>query len=470
MSRLFSDQPGDDGLPGAERRLAVLVLIIGTLMAVLDGSIVNIALPTIADELHASASTTIWVANAFRLISAMGLISFAALGDVIGYRGVYLFGLVVFTLASLGCALCDAMVPLIALRGLQGFGAAATLSVGPALYRTIFPKRLLGSAIGLSALVVASGMAAGPSIGGGILAVLGWPWLFAINVPLGLISYLIARHALPREGGRGGRFDIVGAVLSSISLGALVLAVDGLSGQGASAWAAPLFTLSVVAGVLFIVWQRRVAHPLLPLDIFRSRRFSMAALTSFTAFTAQGITFIALPFLFQSIQGYSPLMSALLFSPWPIIVIAAGPIAGRLSDRFNPTPISTVGLVVFMLGMVSLALLGPAASVADIVWRTALCGLGYGFFQAPNNHELLGSVPRERSGSASGILASARTFGQSLGAAFVAIVLARAAEQLAPGAVAMTVAPVHLALWIGVGIGLSAIGISAARISMHRAG
>ena len=464
MSRLFTDEPGDDGLPGAERRLAVVVLITGTLMAVLDGSIVNVALPSIATELKASAATTIWVANAFRLINAMGLVSFAALGDVIGYRRVYLFGLYIFTLASLGCALSHQLGMLIAMRSLQGFGAASMLSVGPALYRNIFPMRLLGSALGLSALVVASGMAAGPSIGGGILAVLDWPWLFAFNVPLGLVTIALGHRALPRHNGRGGRFDYAGAVLSAVALGSFVLAVDGLSGRGADHWAGPLFALSLGSGLLFILWQKRTALPLLPLDIFNSRRFSVAALTSLTAFTAQGISFIVLPFLFQSIQGYTPFQSGLLFTPWPIIIIAAGPVAGRLSDRINPAIISTAGLVLFCLGMAALARLGPVASVTDILWRTALCGVGYGFFQAPNNRELLGNVPRERSGSASGILGSARTFGQSLGAALVAIVLAGAAGPLSAQQAATSIGAVHLTLWIGFAIALGAIVMSLTRI------
>lgn len=468
MSRLFTDESGDDGLPGVERRIAVVVLIIGTLMAVLDGSIVNVALPTIATELKAPASTTIWVANAFRLVNAMGLISFAALGDRLGYRQVYLFGLSVFTLASLGCTLSHDLTQLIATRGLQGFGAAAMLSVGPALYRHIFPMRLLGSALGLSALVVASGMAAGPSIGGGILAVLDWPWLFAFNVPLGLLTFALARHALPREPGRGGPFDYAGAALSAIALGGFVLAVDGLSGSGERSWVAPLFALSLAAGLAFVLWQKRHPQPLLPLDIFASRRFTMAAITSFTAFTAQGITFITLPFLFQSIQQYSPFMSAMLFTPWPLVIIAAGPVAGRLSDRINPAIISTAGLVVFSLGLVSLTRLGPAGSVPDILWRTGLCGLGYGFFQAPNNRELLGNVPRERSGGASGILASARTFGQSLGAALVAIVLAGAAGQLSVKGAPPAIGPVHTALWTGCIIGVAAILLSAARIQKLR--
>ena len=464
MSRLFSDEPDDEGLPGTERRIAVAVLIIGTLMAVLDGSIVNIALPTIARDLHAPASTTIWVANSFRLINAMGLLSFAALGDVIGYRRVYILGLAVFTGSSLGCALAHVMAPLIAMRGLQGFGAAAMLSVGPALYRNIFPVRLLGAALGLSSLVVASGMAAGPSIGGGILAVLSWPWLFAFNVPLGLVALFLAAKALPMQKGSGGRFDIAGAMLSAVALGCFVLAVDGLSGRGQIAGPGILFAASAVAAMVFLAWQYRNPRPLVPLDIFRSRRFSVAATTSFLAFTAQGLVFITLPFLFQSIQGYSPFMSAVLFTPWPLIIIGIGPRAGRLSDRANPALISTVGLAIFCLGLASLAMLGAHAAIPDILWRTALCGLGYGCFQPPNNHELLGSVARERSGTASGVLASARTFGQSVGAALVAIVLAGEAARLTPATASSAIVPVDLALWIGCGIAATAVAVSAARI------
>jgi len=462
VSRLFNDEPGDDGLPGNERRLAVVVLIIGTLMAVLDGSIVNIALPTIARDFHASDSVTIWVANAFRLINAMGLLSFAALGDVVGYRRVYLFGLALFTPASLGCALSHNMATLIGMRGLQGFGAAAMLSVGPALYRNVFPARLLGSALGLSALVVASGMAAGPSIGGGMLALLGWPWLFALNVPLGIVAIYLARKALPRGTGRGGRFDITGALLSAVALGCFVMAMDGLSRQGRSAGSSILFAASAVSGILFVVWQTKAPKPLVPLAIFKVRRFSLAAMTSFLAFTAQGLAFITVPFLFQSVQGYSALMSAVLFTPWPVTIIGAGPIAGRLSDRINPGLISTAGLLVFISGLASVALLGPVATVPDILWRTALCGLGYGFFQAPNNVELLGSVDKARSGTASGVLASARTFGQSVGAAVVSTVLAE--QAIRAGHANAGIVPVHVALWIGCGVAAGAAAVSAARI------
>ncbi len=160
-------------------------------------------------------------------------------------------------------------------------------------------------------------------------------------------------------------------------------------------------------------------------------------------------------------QGYSPLQSAVLFTPWPLAIAVAGPLAGRFSDRVNPALISTLGLCVFIFGLIGVALLGAQASMADILWRTGLCGLGYGFFQAPNNVELLGSVARERSGVASGVLASARTFGQSVGAAVVALMLA----QLGGAMHATTdILPVRAALWIGVAIAVCALALSVSRI------
>ncbi|WP_198034190.1 MFS transporter [Acidihalobacter ferrooxydans] len=218
---------------------------------------------------------------------------------------------------------------------------------------------------------------------------------------------------------------------------------------------------SVVSGVVFVWWQRRCAQPLVALEIFRAPRFSRAALTSLAAFIAQGIAFISLPFLFQSVQSYSPLQAALLFTPWPLAIVVAGPLAGRFSDRINPALISSVGLSVFILGMLSVALLGPQASMLDIFWRTGLCGLGYGFFQAPNNLEMLDSVAREHSGVASGVLASARTFGQSVGAAVVALMLACLGGAAHAG---MDILPVRTALWVGCALAVCAWVLSMSRL------
>ncbi|WP_290792942.1 MFS transporter [Halomonas sp.] len=214
MSRLFETRPDDDGLPGPERRLAVLALILGTLMAVVDTTMINIALPSIAAGLEVSASRAVWVTNLFQISCAAFLLVFAALSELVSRRRLYVAGVGVFTLAALGSALATSLESLLVFRALQGLGAAATLSIGPSLYRSIFPSRLLGTALGLSAMVVAGGYAAGPAIGGVLLSVADWPWLFALHLPLGAVAVVLAWKALPREAGRRGGFDLAGALLS----------------------------------------------------------------------------------------------------------------------------------------------------------------------------------------------------------------------------------------------------------------
>ncbi|KKB62504.1 transporter [Robbsia andropogonis] len=429
---LFSEQPYDEGLPGPERRLAMIAVMTATAMAVLDGSIVNIALPSIGRALHVSPAATIWVANGYLLTAAMTLIMFAALASRVGFRALFSGGLAVFTLASLGCALSTSLDVLTAMRLLQGLGGAAMLSIGPAVYRVVFPTRLLGRILGLNALLVAASTAIGPTLGGTLLTVLGWQWLFAINVPLGAIAILLSLRAIPdNRTPTSAPFDVAGAVLSAVAMGALIMATDSCARLGEPATymhtvatAGGYAGLAIVCGILFVLRQRRALQPLLPLNLFASSRFSLAALTSLASFTGQGITFIALPFLFQNAYGYDAFISALLFTPWPIGIVLAAPHAGRLADRYPPAALSTAGLFVFTIGMVLLSLLPMHATPWDIGWRALLCGMGFGFFQSPNNREMLGNVSRALSGNASGVLAVVRTFGQCLGAALVAIVLA----------------------------------------------
>jgi DHA2 family multidrug resistance protein-like MFS transporter len=215
---LFSDLPGDEGLPGPRRRLAMIALTTATAMTVLDGSMLNVALPQIARALDAPAGGALWVANAYLLAVAMTLAIFAALADRLGYRRLFAGGLAVFTLASLGCALSSSLAMLTALRVLQGIGGAACLSIGPAILRTIFPHRLLGRILGLNALLVAASTAVGPTLGGALLSWLGWPWLFAINVPLGAIALALGRAVPDNPQPAASRFDSAGAVLSAAAM------------------------------------------------------------------------------------------------------------------------------------------------------------------------------------------------------------------------------------------------------------
>jgi DHA2 family multidrug resistance protein-like MFS transporter len=452
-------------LPIDRRRFAVAVVAIGTVMAVLDSSIANVALPTIGRELRADPASSIWVVNGYQVIVATLLLPFSALGDAIGYRRVYASGIVLFTLGSLACALSKTLLLLVLARALQGVGGAAIMSIAPALNRTIFPSRMLGVAVGISAFTVASSSAAGPTIGGAILAIAPWPWLFAINVPLGAFDAVFASRSLPGGTGSGARVDFVSALLSGGTVALVVMGLDGVARKLPPFIVAGMLAVAVGTAVAFVRRQSRLTHPMLPLELFGIRRFSLAAATSLVSFVAQGLAFVALPFLFQSVYGYSAFVSGLLFTPWPLAIAVAAPVAGRLSDRYPAPALATLGLTVFAAGLVCLALLPAHPTTTDIVLRAVLCGIGFGFFQAPNNRELLGSAPRERSGSASGVLGTVRVTGQSLGAAIVAIALGTAAgAALAPGAGAVLAGPAHAALGVAAGLAALAAGVSGLRL------
>jgi DHA2 family multidrug resistance protein-like MFS transporter len=472
---LFSDLPGDEGLPGPKRRLAMIAVMTATAMTVLDGSMVNVALPQIARALDAPAGAALWVANAYLLAVAMTLATFAALAGRLGFGRLFAGGLAVFTLASLGCALSSSVEMLTAMRVLQGVGGAAGLSIGPAILRTVFPNRLLGRILGLNALLVAAGTAVGPSLGGILLSWLGWPWLFAINVPLGAAGLVLGLRAVPDDPQAvSTRFDGAGAVLSAAAMGAFIMAADACARLGTAPQAqqaqqalAIYGSIAVLAGWAFLRRQRRAAAPLVPLDMFASPRFSLAALTSLVSFFGQGITFVALPFLFQTVYGDSALHSALLFTPWPIGIMLAAPHAGRLADRYPAAVLSSVGLALLAAGLLCLALLPAQAQAWDIAWRNLLCGIGFGLFQSPNNREMLSNVARERSGAASGVLAIMRTFGQCFGTAVVGIVLSTFDSGLAGGAAGMHA--IRLCLALAVASTVMALAVSVSRIRHARA-
>ena len=461
---LFSDQPDDEGLPGRERRLATIALMTTTTMAVFDGSMVNIALPQIAKALNVSAGASVWIANGYLLSAAMTLAMFAALATRLGFRRLFSFGLALFTFASLGCALSSSLNSLVVMRIIQGVGGAATLSIAPAILRSIFPNRLLGRILGMNALLIATSTAVATLLGGTLLSSFSWQWLFAINIPLGISAFLLSLRVLPaNQTNLDKPFDYSGAALSAIMLGALIMAANSFAKADSHKLleAACYSFTAVTAAALFIWRQRRAVQPLLPLEMFASSRFSLAALTSLASFVSQGITFVALPFLFQSVYGHSVFVSALLFMPWPVGIMLAAPHAGRLADRYPPAIISTIGLCLFATGLILLALLPEHAQSWDIGLRSLICGLGFGCFQSPNNREMLANASRENSGYASGVLAIMRTFGQCLGAALVGAILS---FWLHSGAgVVQEAQAVRMSLWLAAAATILAIGFSSLR-------
>jgi DHA2 family multidrug resistance protein-like MFS transporter len=409
-----------DGLPTPRRYWSIIAIWMAMSLSVLDGAIANVALPTIARDLHASAASSIWVVNAYQLAITVALLPLAALGDRLGYRGVYLAGLAVFTLGSLGCALSHGLATLTAARVFQGFGAAGVMSINAALVRFTYPRALLGRGIGLNAVVISISAAIGPTIASAILSVASWEWLFAVNVPIGLAAIAMASFALPRTPGTPGRLDPISAILNVLTFGLLILGVEGLTrgdlGSGLGEVAAGL-----VAGVFLV---RREAHrpaPLTPIDLMRIPIFGLSIGTSVVSFAAQMLAYVVLPFYFQGALGRSAVETGLLMTPWPLAVAVSAPVAGRLADRYPAGLLGGIGLGTFALGLFALASLHPGATNLDIVWRMALCGAGFGFFQSPNNRAMVSSAPLHRSGAAGGMLATARLLGQTAGAVAAAM-------------------------------------------------
>src|ERR1700742_749560 len=238
-----------DGLPFPQRYWAILTIVLGIVMAVLDGAIANVALPTIAQDLHATPSFSVWIVNGYQLAITISLLPLASLGEIVGYRRVYLAGLLLFTLASFACTLSNDLLALTVSRIVQGFGAAGIMSVNTALVRFIYPRAQLGRGIGINAMVVAVSSAVGPSVAAAILAVATWPYLFAVNLPIGLTAFALGLRFLPHAPRASHVFDWQSAALSAITFGSGIAAIDSLGHGEALLICIVEFGIAIVAGV-----------------------------------------------------------------------------------------------------------------------------------------------------------------------------------------------------------------------------
>ena len=408
-----------DGLPAPQRRWAMLTLGLAISVSVLGSSVANIALPTIARDLGVTPAASVWVVNAFQIAVMVALLPCSSLGDIYGYRRVYGIGLVVFTAASLACALVDTLPLMIVARVVQGLGGAGLMSVNTALVRYIFPRSQLGRGMGFNSLVVASSSAAGPTLAAIVLSVGSWPWLFAINVPVGLAAMAML-YKLPLTPRASHRFDLPSAFLNAATFGLFIATLDGI-GYGGGILVVFEFLALMVVGILFVRRMLTIPAPMLPVDLFRRPIFALSVATSVASFVAQSSAYVAVPFLMQSVGGMSESSTGLLMTPWPATIAVVAPFAGRLSDRFSAGLLGGVGLAVMTLGMLLVGFMPAHAAWWDVAWRMAVTGAGFALFQAPNNRLLISSVPRERSGAGSGMLSTARLLGQAMGAAIAAI-------------------------------------------------
>jgi MFS transporter, DHA2 family, multidrug resistance protein len=419
-----SPAPGDrslpDGLPVPRRYWAIAAIVLAMMMSVLDSSIANIALPSIARDFQVSEAASIWVVNAYQMAILVALLPLASLGEIVGYKRIAQTGLAVFTLGSLACALAPSLLTLSVARAIQGLGAAGIMSVSAALVRFTYPQHLIGRAVGINAFVVAASAAAGPTLASGVLLLADWRWLFAINLPIGVVALTIALRSLPDNQRADRQLNLAGAALLIGSFGLIASGIQALAHDEAAPIALVQLIAGFILGVALIRHERGRASPLVPFDLLQNRLFSLSVITSVCAFTASMAALVALPFEIQRL-GRTAVETGLLMTPWPIAGAIAAIPAGRLSDKYPAGILGSIGLVTMACGLVALAFFPADGTTADFVWRMALCGLGFGFFQSPNNRTLLLSAPRARSGAAGGMLSMARLLGQTLGAAGLAI-------------------------------------------------
>ncbi|MDX7952783.1 MFS transporter [Lichenihabitans sp. Uapishka_5] len=441
-----------DGLPSPRRIVAVVALLAAIVLAVLDGAIANVALPTMSGALRVSPAAAIWIVSAYQLALVVTLLPFAALGESLGYRRVFTAGVATFTLASLLCALAPNLPTLVAARVLQGLGAGATMSLMAALLRFTYPQRLMGRAIGWNAMAVALASATGPTLGAAILHAASWPWLFAVNVPIGVLV-LLASRALPNPPGSSRRIDGWSALLNALAFGPLIIGVDRLT--AAPLEAAALFGVAAASLTLLIRREAPRPAPLIPLDLLRQGPIRLSVIASVCAFAAQMLAFVGLPFYLQHGLGRDAFTTGLLMTPWPATVAVAAPLSARLCERYSTATLCAIGGIALALGLGLAAAWPLGDNLAPLVAFNMLSGLGFGFFQTPNNRNMLLSAPKARAGAAGGLQATARLFGQTNGAVITALLFG------AVGAAAPRVA-------LGVG---AAFALAAGLIStMRRAG
>lgn len=414
------ETPATDGLSAPRRYWAVAAVCLGMVLSVMDASIANVALPAIARELQSSASSSVWIVNAYNLAVIAALLPFAALGERLGLKQVFALGMVIFMIASVGCMMSGTLWLLAVFRAVQGVGAAAVMSMIGGLTRAIYPSNLFGRGIGVNALTVAVSSVLGPTVSSGILAVGTWPWLFAINLPLGLIALYFTRF-LPGTLRINVPFAAFDAALAAVALCLLIASIDCLYSHPVIGVAG--VALAVALGTWLVRRSEGEEAPIVPIDLWRIPRFAYASVASGFSFAAQMASLVALPFHLQAHFNCSQVIAGVLMVAWPVGSGVMALVAGHLADRHSASILAGIGAITMAAALALLAWLPVDAGTPLILVGILATGVGFGFFQSPNNRAMLTAAPRSRSGAAGGAQATTRVFGQSLGAVLVSVAL-----------------------------------------------
>ena len=445
----------DEGLPMPRRALAVVSITCGSVLYTLDGSIANVALPEIARQLGIAEASAVLIVSSYNLVLAMSLLPLAALGERLGHRRVFVAGMSLYLLASASCLLVQGLPLLLALRAMQALAAAALLSVSLGMVRLVYPMRMLGRGMGLNTMAASLGAAVAPPLGGLLLASAPWQTVFAAGLPLAF-SGLAASRALPEPTPRHGAYDSRGAALCALTFGLVIAGLQSLA-EGAPAWFAwPVLLGGLLAAVAFVRHERRIDHPVLPVDLLVRPALALSVAAAFLAVLASTILMLYLPFRLH-MAGLDSAAIGAMIAPYAGTVMLAAPLAGLLSDRISPSLLGTIGMGLAASGLLAFVFLPTAPGFGAVAWRAALCGLGFSCFFSPNGRLVVGSVSRDRAAGASSLVSTTRMFGQALGSAAMAGLLALRPASSGPIVMAAVLA-------------LLGLGVSAARMAIPRHG
>jgi EmrB/QacA subfamily drug resistance transporter len=396
---------------------------VGTFMSTLDGSIVNVALPTLGVALNARIDQLEWIVSGYLLTLSVTLLVAGKLGDLFGHRSVYAAGLLLFTLGSGLCGAAPSLPFLVAARALQALGASLTMAVGPAVVTAVFPPSMRGQALGSLGSVVSIGLTIGPPLGGLIIQALSWRWIFLVNLPVGLLGTLWALRVLPPPlPVKGARFDGPGSLLLGAALGAGIYALDTLPDR--SVQTLPILMIAAAATALLAFRIRRAPEPILDPAVLRSPGVGSGLLAGLLSYVAMFTQTLLTPFLLARVFKLPPGGVGAFLIAVPIAMAIAAPFAGWLADRLGGRALPAVGMAFLATSLYGLSLAGPESWLPSIAARLALAGAGMGFFQAPNNSAVMGAIPRAKLGSGGGLLATSRNVGMAIGVAIAGTLFA----------------------------------------------
>ena len=419
----------------------------GVFLATIDGSIVNISLPTLVHSFQTDFALVQWVVLSYLLTVTTLMLGIGRLADIYGKKPIYMTGFIVFTAGSVLCGLSPTIFTLIGFRIVQGVGAAMIMALGMAIVTEAFPGSERGRALGITGTIVSVGIAIGPTLGGLIVQNLSWHWIFFVNLPIGIIGTFMVFHYVPAFKPAGGqRFDYWGALLLCVALLSLLVALTlGQRNGFGDGTVLMLIGSFIVFMTTFILIELRMDQPMIDLRLFRNSLFSVSLTTGFIIFICLSGSLLLMPFYIQNVLGYNPQQTGLLMATVPVALGIIAPISGTFSDRFGSRPITVAGLAMLTLGFLAVSSLDAETTTLGYVLRFLPVGLGMGIFQSPNNSAIMGAAPRDRLGIASGMLAVTRTLGQTTGIAVLGALWAGQVFKHAGGVIAggATAAPIE---------------------------